>query len=249
MADKSLPKSVSASVSKLSREATFVFSGRVEREASSSLSLIPSSPATAVVRVDRIYHAPPDLDDQRGQDVTVVFAEGFSPEQGNGRRVFFTDPVAYGETMGVRELGSIEEPDEPEVVQGLVARVTAEMDEERIQEHLESADAVIHGRVTEMHRAHDAHRRFSEHDPDWWIARIEVIRSIKGDLGGSVEVRYPNSRDVRWYLVPKPKEGQEAIFVLHHDGERGVDAALAILHPNDLVRAESDELDRHARLV
>lgn len=249
MADTSLPKNVSASVSRLRREATFVFSGTVEQEATSSLSFIPSSPATAVVRVERIYHAPADLHDQRGQEVTVIFADGSPPQQSEGRRVYFTDPVAYGETMGVREIGSIDEPDEPEAVESLVTRVTAEINEEHIQEHLASAEAVIHGRVTEVHRAHNAARRFSEHDPDWWIARVEILRVIKGNHEGHIDVRYPNSRDVRWYLAPKLQEGQEAIFILHRDDERVGDASLALLHPNDLIPAETEELDRHTRLA
>src|SRR5579859_188647 len=121
MADGSLSKNVSASATRLRREATFVFSGRVEREASSSLSFIPSSPGTAVVRVERIYHAPPDLTDQRGQDVTVLLADGSPPQQGDRRLVFFTDPVAYGETMGVREIGRIDEPEQSDALEDLVA--------------------------------------------------------------------------------------------------------------------------------
>jgi len=236
-------------VTRLRHEATFVFSGTVQRAESSGLSFIPSSPSTAVVRVERIYHASPDLHAEAGQEVTVLYMEGSTPASGDRRRVFFTDPVAFGETIAVREIGSMDEPDDPEAIAGLVARGTAEMEEEQIREHLASADAVVQGRVAETHPASRTPERYSEHDPEWWVARIEVMRSFKGDLEGDVSVRYPNSRDVRWYAVPKPEEGQEAIFVLHRDGLRRGEAALAVLHQNDVVEPEAGELDRHGRLV
>jgi hypothetical protein len=246
---KNLSRGVTASVERLRREASFVFGGTVQRAADSSLSAIPAGPATAVVRVERVYFAPPDLANQAGQEVTVIYAEPAGTEQESGARVFFADPVAYGETLAVREIGSIAEPDDHDAIEKLVDRVTGEMEEERLKDHLASADAVVHGTVSELRAAPEGSRRFSEHDPDWWIATIRVKRSFKGDIDKTVRVRYPNSRDVRWYETPKPVEGQEAIFVLHRDGLDIGNVQLAILHPTDVVPAGPDELDRHGRLI
>jgi hypothetical protein len=250
MAEKPLPKNVSSSITSLRRAASFVFTGRVEREASSSLSSIPASSATVVVRVEHIYDAPRDLQNQIGQEVTVIHAEGSAPENGNQRRLFFTEPVAYGETVGVREIGSVADPGDRDAVEELVAHVRTEMDEQRLQQHIASADAVIHGKVIDVRSAEiGSARRFSEHDPEWWIATISILRSFKGDLNGNIAVRYPHSSDVRWYTAPKPEAGQEEIFVLHRDGLMLDHAALAILHPTDMLGAEPEELNRLSRLV
>ena len=181
--------------------------------------------------------------------MTVLFAESASARQVRPRGVFFTEPVAFGETIGVREIGSIEEPSDPEVFADLLARATVEMDEEEIREHLAAAAAVIHGTVVERHPVPGRVGVLSEHDPEWWIAVIHVEKSLKGGLKGDVRIRFPNSQDVRWYLTPKPLEGQEAIFVLHADGLGIGGTELAILHPNDMVAAHPDELDRHRRLI
>lgn len=242
-----LSRSVTASVSRLRREALFVFSGTVERPAASSLSLIPPGPATAVVRVNRIHHASDQLMDQAGQAVTAVYQDNDAPAGAGSRRVFFTRAVAYGETVGVNVLGDIQEPDDAEAVHGLVERVTIDMSEETLREHLASADAVLHG-VVVRRRELPGEGVLSEHSPDWWVADVAVTTSFRGGHEGEVPVRYPNSRDVRWYSVPKLEDGQEAILILHRDGLGLGGAELALLHADDVIPAEPEALDRHRRL-
>ena len=46
---------------------------------------------------------------------------------------------------------------------------------------------------------------------------------------------YPNSLDVRWHDVPKPKMGQEGLFILHAtDKALRPLAKFQLLHPDDL---------------
>jgi hypothetical protein len=50
---------------------------------------------------------------------------------------------------------------------------------------------------------------------------------------GELEVVYPNSLDVRWAAVPKPKASQEGMWVLHATEQLREAAPSQILHPDD----------------
>ena len=60
---------------------------------------------------------------------------------------------------------------------------------------------------------------------------------------GPVEVLYPNSIDVRWHAVPKPKPGQEGVWILHTttQGDQRAAAPYQLQHPNDYLPV--DQLD------
>jgi hypothetical protein len=245
-----LPKSVGTSATRWTRESRFVFTGAVERDASSSLSFVPPGPATAVVRVERIHYATEALQKQAGQLVTLLFGEGSVPEGEHRRLVFFTNPVLYGETVGVREIGHMDAPDDLDAVHELVVRVKREGRMEETRRHLASADAVVHGQVTSVYSASDKSVvPSSEHDPIWWVAKIRITRSLKGDLKDESAARYPNSRDIAWYRVPKLIEGQEGVFILHRDGLDLGGARLAILHPEDVLLGGADEVSRIHGLI
>ncbi len=245
-----LARDPNPSVTRLLGEARFVFTGTAEWNGASSLSFIPAGGETAVVRVDRIHLATPVLQNQVGQHVTVVFAAGAPPEIEGRPRVFFTNPFLYGETIAVREVGHIEAPEDINALHEQVAHMTEEFQDERLREHLGSAEAVVLGRVIGLKSAgHVSAAEVSEHDPDWWIATVQVVRSFKGDLKGEIAFRYPNSRDVAWYRVPKPREGEEAIFILHRDDRHAGRTHLAILHPEDVQHAGDAGIRRIAGLT
>jgi len=121
---------------------------------------------------------------------------------------------------------------------------------EALRQHLASADAVVFGRVLTVHRAPEPLAApISEHDPSWWVASARVIRSLKGDLKGEIEVRFPNSRDKAWYRVPKLKPDDEGIFLLHRGGPKLRASVLAIIHPEDFLPGDADEARRIANLI
>lgn len=245
-----LPKTVAESVTRMARDARFIFTGTVETPGASSIGIFAGNPNSKVVLVERVHRAAPALQGQAGQRVTVLSAE----ESGaSGRRVFFTNPMLYGETVAVKELGSVEAPEAPEAideVHSLIIALSDEIKTEELRQHLASAEAVLHARVLRRHRVSQATAATaSEHDPDWWAAVVHVIASLKGAHEGDIAVRYPHSRDVRWHAVPKPNEGQEALFVLHRDGINLGEATLALIHPGDLLSADARELRRVKALL
>jgi len=224
-------------------EARFVFTGIVQQQGHSSLFFVPPSGATAVVRVERIHHSAPALRSQEGQQVTVVFAQDSNPAE--GRRVFFTNPILYGETMAVKEVRSSELAEDAAELHERIALMSLEAEAAQLREHIASADAVVVGEVVSTRRAHEPDiARMSEHDPDWHLATIRIARALKGEHKGELTVRFPNSRDVAWYRVPKPQEGQEGVFLLHRDGLEIGGTHLAILHPTDLLPVEEERV-RH----
>jgi hypothetical protein len=238
-----------ASVRQHASTGRFVFTGVVERTGASSLAILPAGPGSAVVRVERIHRGAQALQDQAGQPVTVLFDESSEPADGD-RWVFFTDPILFGETVGVREVARLQAPEDLDDLHELVVRVWEEVSLDELRQHLASADAVIQGRVVSAHRASGAPEPpTSEHDPLWWIARIHVRRALKGRHRGDIAVRFPSSRDIAWYRVPKLRRGQEGIFVLHRDGVELDDAVLAILHPEDFQPGDTDEVREIAKLV
>jgi hypothetical protein len=241
-------RTAATNIRRSTRNASFVFFGRVEREGASSLPQIVVGPHTNVVRIERIMKAPDILRDFAGQEATVV-AEASAVGAG-ASGVFFTVPIAFGENVGLREVGGVVEADDLDAVAELVAQVGVEMSDEALREHLREATVVIHGQVVETSAAPPTSGEpLSEHSPDWRIARIEVQAALKGDAKGVISVRYPNSTDVRWYAVPKPTVGEDAIFILHRDGSRLGGAELVILHPMDVVGASREELERIRRLL
>jgi hypothetical protein len=241
------PREPRAPVTKVTREARFVFTGTVQQPGSSSLFFIPPGGATAVVHVDRIHYAAPSLQNQEGRQVTVVLAEGSDPAE--GRRLFFTNPILYGETMAVKEVRTSESAQDVAELHERIGRMNEQADTEHLREHIASAQAVVQGRVVSLKRAAEPDvARMSEHDPDWHVAILQVARTLKGEHHDEIAVRFPKSRDIAWYRVPKPREGDEGVFILHRDGlELG--AVLAMLHPDDLLPAEAENVRRIADLA
>jgi hypothetical protein len=242
------PREPRSPIAKVTQEARFVFTGTVERRGASSLFFVPPGGGTAVVRVERIHYSSPSLRNQEGQQVTVVFAEGSDSAQ--GKRIFFTNPILYGETMAVKEIRSSEAArDLDEKHEGIIQMIN-EAETEKLRAHIASAAAVVQGRVVRTRRASEPDpAKMSEHDPDWYVAIIRVEKALKGKHKDEIEVRFPKSRDIKWYRVPKLEEGQEGVFILHLDGLELGGALLALIHPDDLLTGGPETIRRIAEFV
>lgn len=242
------PREPRAPVVQIQRDARFVFTGTVEHPDSSSLFFIPPGGPTAVVRVERIHYSAPALKDQEGQQITVVFAEG--TESASGKRVFYTNPILYGETMAVKEVRRSEAAEDLAKVHERIVRMNEEIDTAHLRELLTSAEAVVQGEVVSVRRASEPDiARVSEHDPDWHLAVIRIVRSFKGEHKDEVTARFPKSRDIKWYRVPKPREGQQGVFLLHRDGLDVGGARLAILYPESILPADGEIVRRVTELI
>lgn len=234
---------------KLLAASRFVFTGTVERESSSSLSFLPGGANSAVVRVERVHFGPSILQQQAGQLVTVLFPAAYPLESNDRRRVFFTNPILYGETIAVKEVGQIDVPKDLDAFHQSVVAMTEGAKAAEFREHLLSADAILHARVVSHRPAEPGAIPSSEHDPLWWIALLRIVSVLKGNLKGEVPIRYPSSRDIAWFGVPKPKVDDEGIFLLHRDGRDLGGVVFAILHHDDMLSVTDAELRRIADLA
>lgn len=228
-------------VTQLLRDAPLSFIGTVEHLGASTMAELPIDERTAVVSVVQVLHAPEAFTHLAGHRVTMQLAAGTDPPQVGETAVFFAEGLAFGETLAVTELGraSVEdiEPHMTAAAQagapGAFAPQLRALETERLQQHAQEADAIIVGRVTGLQDVLGPPR--GEHSPNWWKATIQVEHAEKGAIKpGPLEVLYPNSLDVRWARVPKPKASQEGMWFLHAtDGDLREAAPFQILHPED----------------
>lgn len=229
-------------IKKLLAESSFSFIGTVEQLGAATMANLPIDERTAVVHVDHVLDAPPAFAHHEGHRVTVQLAPGVAPPAAGQAFAFFTQGLAFGESIAVSEVGRLPVEDvEPHATKALeigakasaFSDIRRDMRNERLRRHAtEEADAVVVGRVVKVEKALAA--AYSEHDPDWWRATIDVRHVERGNVAaGLVDVLYPNSEDVRWHSVPKPKPSSEGVWILH-----ATSGALAAAAPFQLVHAD-----------
>ncbi len=243
----------------LTQRSQFVFTGTVVTLQAATMSAVPVTPTTMIVRVNEVMHAPAELGDYTGQEITVQAEELWGLQAGD-RAIFYTNGWLYGQSLAVLAIGV-------QKVRGSITRqrqrVTASVQskgDQELQERLTRATLVVVGKVASVHAMPaDSHlmaaapsptRPRSEHDADWQQAVIDVESVEKGDLAErTVVVPFPASEDVRWYQVPKFHAGQEGVFLLHTDQDvRGlVREAPVSLHALDV--QSKDQLERIRSLI
>ncbi len=214
----------------------------------SSLSALTADSSTSVVRVERVHRSTSALRQQLGQEVTVrsgVLVDHLGSRLSTS--FFSRTRFSLVKTVAVREHGFLEEPADRETLDALFVALGEEIEIAEMLRHGVDADVIVFGLVTRTHATPEASGvPASEHDPLWWIAELDVREVLKGDVDDDeLRVRFPSSRDVRWYRVPKPVKGDEAVFLLHRDGLEVGGASLALLHPEDVI--EEHERFREAR--
>lgn len=216
------------------------FTGTVRRVRAGTVVGVPVDDRTVVVHVDQVIHAPDSLTGIAGTEVTVQLAPDAEPLHLGDQATFFTNATAVGASIVVAEVGRLP-------VAAAQSNITAALrvgqaphaafrrllEQERLRSHAIGADAVIVGKVVRLEKA--GAERFAEHDPDWWRATLAVQHVERGAVPrGEVNVLYANSLDVRWYKCPKPRAGQEGMWLLHATvGPQKELAPYAIPDPED----------------
>jgi hypothetical protein len=113
--------------------------------------------------------------------------------------------------------------------------------DETLLRRLDAASWVVVGKVVSAAPARvltSESPEITEHEPDWWVARV-AIESVEKGTGrpSELEVLFPHSDDVAFYRNPKLSPGQESLFILHEDQmpkrSRGLEG-LTALDPLDV---------------
>jgi hypothetical protein len=217
----------------LARKARFVFHGTVQGAAARAVPGLPGVKALTV-RVDEIVQGPEKLGAYEGRDVLLIPQKGERLSR-DARAVFYTNGVAFGETLTVESIGHVPLPAGAVGVRS-TAHPAAALRKREVEHRVASADAVVVGKVATVRLpASDLPRRaargaaaamasaprgpISEHDPQWREAVIQVERVAKGrSAAREVVVRFPASDDVRWFRAPKFAPGDQGVFILHRSG-------------------------------
>jgi hypothetical protein len=225
----------------LVRQTPFSFVGTIEYLGGATSSDLPISDRTAVALVDVVLHAPPQFQQLAGQRLTVQFADDSELPEVGSQVAIFAEGLAFGETIAVREVARVPLRDiAPYVNQSAqvgggqpFAAIERELEAQALREHVEEADVVVVGTVRGLEIA--AQPEDSEHDPQWWRATIDVRQVVRGRMKPrQLEVLYPNSLDLQWARVPKPKASQDALWILHRTkGDLRELGRYQLLHPQD----------------
>jgi hypothetical protein len=62
----------------------------------------------------------------------------------------------------------------------------------------------------------------SEHDPQWWIAVLQIDGFAKGQGPSELTIVFPSSNDELWIDAPKFKPDQEGVWILQKDTKEKV---------------------------
>jgi len=197
---------------RLVEEAGFVFRGRVLRKGAPGLASGSAEGRAFTVEVEEILRSTEVLRGMAGKEV-VVMSDGPQAMEEGATFVFFTNVLLLADRVVVRALDQVESSRESRQE---VARVIRDAEEQPLRRRVEEADLIVRGTVVASRRAEEPSIFRSEHDPEWWIARVQVRSVVKGKkVTGEIEVLFANSTDIAWHRSPKLHEGVSGVLLLH----------------------------------
>jgi len=233
---------MSDEIKRLLERAPFSFVGTVLHLGAATMTDIPMYEHTGVVQVDHVLHAPDEFTRLAGHRITVQFSPDNELPAVGQTFAFFAEGLAFGESIAVAEIGRLPvESVEPNMSFAVASGAPAsaftallnELQNDKLREHMQQADAVVIGRVVKIEKAGSSTP--SEHDPDWWRATIDVYHVESGSVqSGNLDVLFANSLDIRWYRAPKPRAAQGGVWILHNTpSDLQALARFHIIHPED----------------
>jgi len=227
-------------------DARFIFKGTVKQLQAVTSPGIPAADNAAIVRVDEVIQAPELLSKLGGRDITVYL--GAKKIAKGEQAIFYAAGAHFGKSIAVEELDRQAVDKVPAVSLALHGRDPVKnLRARETKNRMDGADMVISGTVVAVRRIAEPTpstppvKRFSEHDPAWQEAVIEVGDVHKGTTGKkTIVVRFPNSTDVMWREAPKFCVGQKGVFMLHKEpggGPPTLKAATTAAEPGEVYTA------------
>ena len=247
-------------------QANFIFQGTVQKLNAAAMKNVPVDDRTAVVRVDQVVESPKAMAGYDGQNITVRLAGRQKVKEGQ-QLLFHAQGWIFGDGIAVQSLSQEPIKATHAALLGRGGDPVEHRQRRELRQRFDSADVVVSGVVSSVHLPADSHEmhahralldagtappragRISEHDPRWRVAVIDIADVHKGSHAKKqIVVRFPSSKDVRWYKAPKFQPGQQGVFMLRKakadKGAATTGAHLAIaagaepevftaLHPND----------------
>ena len=204
-------------LSDLFEQSRFIFKGMVVRAGASGVQLLPSSDKTAVVVVEEVFRGGQAVRNIQGTEVTVVLRNPQGINLGKSY-LFFANSFLYGEQIALHEVERQEWSSvTTEILERLLDLDIQSKNRPFIQ-RVREADVIITGKVMGLRPAQTKPGHRSLHDPDWWIATVQVTSVEKGQrTKPEIEVIFANGRDSYWHNAPKLHAGDHRILILRRE--------------------------------
>ena len=196
----------------LAERSSIVVAGKVLEVHASLEPLQAASERTVVIAISRTYLGAEIAGDQTGHEATIVLSSGAPSLKVGSEALFFGNPRFVGKTLTVADEGELPAgTPEADLKAGLQARLDVP-----VRERMALASHIFVGRVETERPLAATDEPSSEHDPEWHVAAVRVVKSLRGtEAGALVSVIFPASRDIMWFNAPKLRPGQEAILIAH----------------------------------
>jgi hypothetical protein len=211
------------------RDAAFVFSGRVQALGASNLDGVEPDERMATVQVEEVALAPRDLGDLRGRTVTIYLETTEGLEAGQ-QATFFAQGWHYGRNIGVIEVSGVRGVGRTSFrAADLREAVLAErlrQFEEQIEERIRDAEVILSGRVLKTYRAERPEGLPGlDEGVEWWNADLWIASVEMGQPPDEQRIWFPEGGDREWGPVPKAYPGQTGVWLLRPVVEPGEEGA------------------------
>jgi hypothetical protein len=216
------------SLKDLVQQSRFIFVGTITQLRAVTVSSVPVSDNTIVVRIDELLRYAKPFAGYGGMKVTVQVKDP-KPLSVGDQALFFTNVWILGESVAVQAVGyrkitKGEIDSRKEIMYTLQG-----LEDEALAERIGGAEFVVVGRVSSVRPAPETQQRhpISEHYPYWQEAVLEVASPLNGGPARTrLVVRCPGSTDIAFRAAPKFKVGQQGIWILRGDPRPGAPKAL-----------------------
>jgi len=224
-------------IKKYATEAHFIFSGKVVKTRASTIEQIATD-NTVIILVEKVIKAPEMFMALGGQNITVRFKKLPQLRVGSSVTIFCNGWI-FGKTLAVDAIGYTKDTDKNELVKKIQLSRTAFKDDV-LKKRIDSATMGVVGTVVKVEKTDKDTEttHFSEHDPNWHEATINVDEVVKGKKNTKeIKVLFPRSDDVRWHKINKYSEGQKGIWLL----QKGRKQDRSGIHPKVLAAIPPDK--------
>jgi hypothetical protein len=210
----------------LMKQSSVIVVGTITKLGSATFPDVPISHNTSIIKIEQVLQKPAAISISAGDEITLELQSGTNV---GARATFYADGWILGKGIALREIGRTPLAATTDTAQQTQTRKTfhetrRQIIEANIRARIDSADIVALGKVISIQPSTpEAHKRITEHEPNWQDAVVKVSKGLKGVADGAeVVVRFPASMDVAFYGMPKFNKGDERVMVLRTDTRSGL---------------------------
>jgi hypothetical protein len=207
----------------LAERSTIIVRGKVLKTNASDEPLLAPSTRTAIITVEQMYAGKEIAGDQAGRTATVILSKAEGVKAGQ-EAVFFGNARFLGKSLTIADEGEVQQATVTSAMQSTVEQAMQVRRDKPVLDRMAVAKLIFRGTVSSVKPLEStaataqgqrpAHT--SEHDPEWQVATVQVIKPMRGGTAGeNVTVLFAASDDIVWFHAPKLKPGQDAIFLAH----------------------------------